>query len=99
MLPGTCSREWRDGCWKVSQGHVRNLTQAAVSRRKSLRIIQTSLLCRTALATASLSIALVTAAVHPVLADGGTGGDAHHGVPPGWVGVGGAGGADGLPGV
>jgi uncharacterized protein with beta-barrel porin domain len=78
---------------------VRSLTQPAVSRRTSLRIIRTSLLCRTALATASLSIALVTAAVHPVLAGGGTGGDAHHGVPPGLVGIGGAGGADGLPGA
>jgi autotransporter-associated beta strand protein len=34
----------RDGCWKVSQGHVRSLTGAAVSRRTSLRIIHTSFL-------------------------------------------------------
>jgi uncharacterized protein with beta-barrel porin domain len=72
---------------------VRNLTQAAVSRRTSLRIIRTSLLCRTALATASLSIALVTAAVHPVLAGGGNGGAGSAGEIGG-----GTGGADGQSG-
>ena len=91
---GTSDREWRDACWKVSQGQMRILSETAVSRRKSLRTIPTSLLCRTALATASLSIALVTAAVHPVLAGGGNGGAGSAGLIGG-----GTGGADGQPGA
>jgi hypothetical protein len=74
LLPGTSSREWRDEYWKVSQVHVRILTETAVSRRKLLRTIRTSLLCRTALATAVLFVALMTASMRPVLAGGGNGG-------------------------
>jgi hypothetical protein len=93
-LPGTSSREWRDECWKISQGHVQILTETAVSHRKSLRTIRTSLLCRTTLATAVLFVALVTASMRPVLAGGGNGGAGNAGAHFG----GGSGGADRQPG-
>src|ERR1700722_8868184 len=84
-LPNTAGkscREWRDGCWKVGQGHVRSLTGAAVSRRISLRIIHTSLLTlhrayrkrALLLATASLLAIGAASTGTPALADGGNGG-------------------------
>jgi hypothetical protein len=55
----------------------------------------------TSMSAGAASLALVSQLCWsaPAFADGGTGGDAHHGVPPGVVGIGGAGGADGLPGA
>jgi len=56
----------------------------------------------TSMSAGAASLVLVTQfcclPVAPALADGGRGGDAHHGSPVG-VGIGGAGGADGLPGA
>jgi hypothetical protein len=93
MLPGTSSREWRDEYWKVQSVHVRILTETAVSRRKLLRTIRTSSLCRSALATAVLCSALVTGAALPASADGGTGGDTFGPGTPAVTVPGGAGGA------
>jgi hypothetical protein len=73
LLLGTSSREWRDACWKVSQGHLRILSETALSRRKSLRTIRTSLLCRSVPASPRLALLLLSAGlVSAGLSLGGT---------------------------